>query len=149
MKRANTSSLVFLFVLWLFIFSTVSIEARKYHGKKSKMHKNKKHNDGDQYNPPDGVNSPTPTPAPLPHFSAYPTQSPVFSILLFGAKANGVFDDSKALLAAWKSACKVTGGVVEIPSELKFLIKPVTLRGPCMPNLVLQVSKHFSQTRTT
>ncbi|KAK6116532.1 hypothetical protein DH2020_049737 [Rehmannia glutinosa] len=66
------------------------------------------------------------------------TQSPQFSILSFGAKANGVSDDSKALLAAWKSACKVNGGIVIIPSEFKFLIKPVTLQGPCLPNLVLQ-----------
>lgn len=96
MKRAKTSSLVFLFVLWLFIFTAFStIEARKYHGKKSKMHKNKKHKDGNQSNPPDGVISQAPAPAPLPHFGTYPTQSPVFSIFSFGAKANGVSDDSK------------------------------------------------------
>ncbi|PIN14913.1 Polygalacturonase [Handroanthus impetiginosus] len=162
MKRANinTSSLIFLFVLWLFIFTSFStIEARKYHTKKSRMHKSKEHNQND---PPNGVNSPL-TPEP-----AYPTQSTFFSILSFGAKANGVSDDSKvkedcslytrtckqmnaflreilissvkqALLAAWKSACKFTGGVVEIPKDYKFLIKPVTLQGPCLPNLVLQI----------
>ncbi|EYU22514.1 hypothetical protein ABFS82_05G018100 [Erythranthe guttata] len=119
MKRAF--SLVLLLVIWLFVFSALSIDARKYHTKKTKMHKNKKHK-----------NNPAPAPAPLP-------DSSVFSILSFGAKANGVSDDSKALVSAWKSACKVIGGVVEIPSEFKFLIKPVTLQGPCMPNLVLQI----------
>ncbi|KAL2233639.1 UNVERIFIED_CONTAM: Polygalacturonase [Sesamum indicum] len=139
MKKAKTSSLVFLFLLWLFVLtalSTISIEARKNHGKKSKMHKSKRHN---QNSPPNRANSPASAPAPLPQFGTYPTQSRVFNILSFGAKANGVSDDSKALLAAWKSACKVPGGVVAIPAGLKFLIKPVTLQGPCMPNLVLQI----------
>ncbi|CAI9785150.1 unnamed protein product [Fraxinus pennsylvanica] len=84
-------------------------------------------------------------PAPAPS-GAYPTQSATFNILSFGAKGNGVSDDSKvnvltkqALLAAWKSACKVTGAVVEIPSEFKFLIKPITLQGPCMTRLVFQI----------
>ncbi|XP_073137937.1 polygalacturonase At1g48100 [Henckelia pumila] len=63
----------------------------------------------------------------------------LFNVLAFGAKGDGLSDDSKALLAAWKSACKISGAVIEIPSELKFLIKPVTLQGPCMPNLVLQI----------
>ncbi|KAJ0014552.1 hypothetical protein Pint_20331 [Pistacia integerrima] len=44
-----------------------------------------------------------------------------------------------ALLAAWKAACKVPGATLEIPSEFKFLIKPITLQGPCMPHLVLQI----------
>ncbi|GFP97478.1 polygalacturonase at1g48100 [Phtheirospermum japonicum] len=118
MKRA--SPVLLFLVLWLFVFSTFSTEARKY-GKKHKMHKNKKHKYGDQNNSPDG---------------AFPT---VFSILSFGAMADGISDDSKALSAAWKSACNFNGGVVIIPSGFKFLIKPVTLQGPCMPNLVLQI----------
>lgn len=47
--------------------------------------------------------------------------------------------NQQALLAAWKAACKVPGATVEIPSEFKFLVKPLTLQGPCMPNLVFQV----------
>lgn len=46
----------------------------------------------------------------------------------------------QALVAAWKAACKVPGATVEIPPEFKFLIKPITLQGPCMPHLVLQVA---------
>ncbi|KAH6801950.1 Pectin lyase-like superfamily protein [Perilla frutescens var. frutescens] len=137
MKKAKTSSLLLFFLLCLLILTAFStIEARKHHGKRSKMHKHKKSKGGDQ----SGVVSQAPAPAPLPDYGASPTVQPlVFNILSFGAKANGVSDDSKALLAAWKSACKVTGGVVEIPSGLKFLIKPVTLQGPCRPNLVLQI----------
>ncbi|KAM0009140.1 putative endo-polygalacturonase [Helianthus debilis subsp. tardiflorus] len=62
----------------------------------------------------------------------------IFNILSFGAKANGVSDDSKKLVAAWKAACKVGGGTLQIPSDHKFLIKPVTLQGPCMAHVVFQ-----------
>ncbi|KAL8227485.1 hypothetical protein R6Q57_015069 [Mikania cordata] len=62
-----------------------------------------------------------------------------FNILSFGAKANGVSDDSKKLMAAWKAACKVGGGILKIPSNHKFLIKPVTFQGPCTGHVVLQI----------
>lgn len=45
----------------------------------------------------------------------------------------------QALIEAWKAACKVYGATVEIPSGLNFLLRPVTLQGPCMPHLILQV----------
>ncbi|MFS8029206.1 putative endo-polygalacturonase [Helianthus anomalus] len=63
----------------------------------------------------------------------------IFNILSFGAKANGVSDDSKKLVAAWKATCKVGGGTLQIPSDHKFLIKPVTLQGPCMAHVVFQI----------
>lgn len=47
---------------------------------------------------------------------------------------------NQALIVAWKAACKVDGASVEIPAGFKFLIKPITLQGPCMPDLVLQVN---------
>ncbi|XP_076946807.1 polygalacturonase At1g48100-like [Bidens hawaiensis] len=62
-----------------------------------------------------------------------------FNILCFGAKANGVSDDSKKLVAAWNAACKVDGGILQIPSNHRFLIKPVTLQGPCMSHVVIQI----------
>ena len=51
--------------------------------------------------------------------------------------------NNQALIAAWKAACKVNGASVQIPSGFKFLIKPITLQGPCMPDLVLQVTKIY------
>lgn len=56
------------------------------------MHKHKRSRDGD----PNGGVSQAPAPAPLPN------QSPVFNILSFGARANGVSDDSKV----WKHLCR-------------------------------------------
>lgn len=45
----------------------------------------------------------------------------------------------QALVAAWKAACKVSGATVKIPAQFRFLISPITLQGPCMPHLTLQV----------
>ncbi|KAL3819253.1 hypothetical protein ACJIZ3_005158 [Penstemon smallii] len=142
MKKANNSSILFILVLWLLMvttFFTLLVEAKKNHNTKTKMHKNKKHKNVDhRNNPPNDANSPVPIPDK--GTSTYPTKSSVFNILTFGAKGNGVSDDSKALLGAWNSACKVTRATVEIPSGIKFLIKPITLQGPCMPNLILQIN---------
>ncbi|CAN6453208.1 unnamed protein product [Victoria cruziana] len=65
--------------------------------------------------------------------------SRAFDIRSFGASGDGMTDDSKALLAAWEAACSVESATILIPSEFMFLIRPLTLRGPCKPNLVLQI----------
>ncbi|CAN6453209.1 unnamed protein product [Victoria cruziana] len=62
-----------------------------------------------------------------------------FDVRSFGAAGDGMKDDSEALLAVWKAACSVKSATIEIPSQFMFLIGPVTLSGPCKPNLVLQI----------
>ncbi|KAH9708779.1 Pectin lyase-like superfamily protein [Citrus sinensis] len=141
MRRNDKSSLLFVLIFLLIVsvtFSIMSVEARKHHTKKSKPrpHKHQK----DKHGPEPDSRFPLPAPAPLPHYGSYNrTKSSIFDVLSFGAKGDGVSDDTKALIAAWKAACRVAGATVEIPSEFKFLIKPITLQGPCMPNLVLQI----------
>lgn len=49
----------------------------------------------------------------------------------------------QAFLAAWKSACKVASATIKVPEKLNFLIKAITLQGPCMPGLTLQVHFHL------
>ncbi|PON99007.1 Glycoside hydrolase [Trema orientale] len=140
MKGSKNSSLLILLlilVIFLVTFSTISVEARKHQTKKNKPHKHKKDKGGNGNSP--GSNSSCPAPVPQPPSGPYPPKSNIFDVLSFGAKGDGVYDDSKALLAAWEAACKVSGATVEIPSEFKFLINPITLQGPCMPNLVLQI----------
>ncbi|KAL5826777.1 hypothetical protein ACOSQ3_018618 [Xanthoceras sorbifolium] len=139
MKRNERSSLVLVVVFLLIVsvtFSIMSVEARKHHSKKSKSHKHRKDKGGS-----DSSGPAVPAPAPLPPYGSHPpqTSTTIFDVLSFGAKGDGVTDDSKSLLAAWKAACKVAGATLEIPSEFKFLIKPITLQGPCMPHLVLQI----------
>nr|XP_010913888.1 exopolygalacturonase [Elaeis guineensis] len=54
-----------------------------------------------------------------------------FNVINFGARADGVTDNSQAFLAAWKAACTSTGAVnLVIPSGTYFL-NPVQFRGPC------------------
>nr|DAD34514.1 TPA_asm: hypothetical protein HUJ06_005154 [Nelumbo nucifera] len=143
MKKSKNISLLFLFVCLIMIllaFSTISVDAKKNHKRKSKAHRNQKQRgseNGD--NSPGPVHSPSREPDPAPSSGSYRTHSSIFDVLSFGAKGDGVSDDSKAFQAAWKAACKVPGATVEIPSEFKFLIRPITFQGPCMPHLVLQI----------
>ncbi|GLU03116.1 hypothetical protein SLE2022_203330 [Rubroshorea leprosula] len=120
-------------VIFFLTFSMQVIDARKHHHhqKKGKSHKHQKSNGA--------ANFPAPGPAPLPSYGSHPNGSRIFNVLSFGAKGDGGADDSKAFLAAWKAACNVPGATMEIPAELKFLVKPITFLGPCMPNLSLQI----------
>ncbi|GMY26275.1 polygalacturonase At1g48100-like [Fagus crenata] len=136
MKRNMNLSLL-LFLFFLVTFTIISVEARNHPIKKTKPHKHLKDKSGN--GDTRDSNFPGPAPAPLPHHGSYPPPSSIFNILSFGAKGDGVSDDSEALLAAWKAACKFPGATIEIPSEFNFLIKPITLQGPCMPPLVLQI----------
>ncbi|KAM1065751.1 hypothetical protein ACFX13_021567 [Malus domestica] len=132
MKRSrNSSTLLFLFLIVCVTFFTVSIDARTHHIKKSKPHNEHHEGKGGSHK----SHFPGPAPAPLPPSGSRTT----FPVLSFGAKGDGVSDDSKALLAAWKAACRVKGATVEIPSGFKFLVHPITLEGACMPDLVLQI----------
>ncbi|KAK9934627.1 hypothetical protein M0R45_021764 [Rubus argutus] len=108
MKRCKTSLLYYY--IFLIFFSTCSMNSVEG-GKDS----GSGHNTHDSH-------LPCPAPAPLPN------QYGSFSVLSFGAKGDGVSDDSKALIVAWKAACKVNGASVEIPAGFKFLIKPITLK---------------------
>ncbi|PIA24808.1 hypothetical protein AQUCO_24200002v1 [Aquilegia coerulea] len=141
MKNTKKPSLLFiLLVVMIFVaFLTMSIEGRKNHHKKSRAHKHKKRGGGNGNNAPGPEHSPSTAPAPAPSHGYYPISSSVFNVLSFGAKGDGVVDDSKALQAAWKAACMVGSATLKIPSNFKFLISPITLQGPCMPKLVLQI----------
>ncbi|XVE92376.1 hypothetical protein REPUB_Repub01dG0092100 [Reevesia pubescens] len=139
MKKDRSLRLLPFMAIMILVFiasSITSVEGRKHSVKKGKPHKNKKdkNNKGNDTAP-----GSSPSPAPLPGYGSYSSGSKIFDVLSFGAKGDGVSDDSKALLAAWKAACKVPGATVEIPSEFKFLVKPITLQGPCMPDLVFQI----------
>ncbi|KAL4335077.1 hypothetical protein GQ457_07G017210 [Hibiscus cannabinus] len=144
MKRHSSSCLVALMALAFLVIITSSItsvqgrEHHRHHKHKMDKKKNHHHNNGANCTIPGSDFAPD----PLPGNASYPnpTASKTFDVLSFGAKGDGVSDDSKAFLAAWKAACKIPGATVEIPSEFNFLIKPITLQGPCMPDLVLQIN---------
>ncbi|CAL9175850.1 polygalacturonase At1g48100-like [Musa acuminata AAA Group] len=64
----------------------------------------------------------------------------MFDVLDFGAKGDGVTDDTKAFEDAWAAACKVEGSTVVVPAEFEFLVGPISFSGPyCQPNIVFQL----------
>ncbi|KAL0013783.1 hypothetical protein SO802_000852 [Lithocarpus litseifolius] len=67
--------------------------------------------------------------ADLPFSSA----ATIFSVLNYGAKADGKTDDSNAFSAAWKAACSATtqNPTVVVPSSRNFLVYPLIFYGPC------------------
>ncbi|XP_050276598.1 polygalacturonase At1g48100 [Quercus robur] len=134
MKKYKSLSLLLFLFFMVTLFSKISVEARNNHTRNSKTHKHQKDKSGNG-----NTHFPSPAPAPLPHRGSNPNPSSSFDLFSFGAKGDGISDDSKALLAAWKAACKFPGATVEIPSGFNFLIKPITLQGPCMPHLALQI----------
>ncbi|KAK9090371.1 hypothetical protein Sjap_023548 [Stephania japonica] len=126
-NKVSTILILLLFlIMFLFALSISSVDARKSHNKKNNALKHHKQR---------GQGSP----APAPFVGSDPTQLGIFNIFAFGAKGDGISDDSKALQAAFKAACKVGWATIEIPSQLKFLIQPITLEGPCKPQLVLKI----------
>lgn len=91
MKRSkNLSSLLFLFLIAFLTFLITSVEARKNHTKKSKPHKHHQGKGATSGNRTHNSHLPGPAPAP-----PQPQQSTIFPVLSFGAKGDGVSDDSK------------------------------------------------------
>jgi hypothetical protein len=64
---------------------------------------------------------PTPTPAPAPGLPG-----PVFEVKLYGAKGDGVADDTAAMQAALDAAAKAGGGSVHVPSGTFLISHPLT-----------------------
>ncbi|CAM0881824.1 unnamed protein product [Alopecurus aequalis] len=79
-------------------------------------------------------NQPPPQPPPAT------SEGAVFNVVDFGAKGDGVSDDTKAFQAAWAGACKQGASTVLVPSELEFLVGPISFSGPyCKPNILFQL----------
>nr|CAB3473692.1 unnamed protein product [Digitaria exilis] len=89
--------------------------------------------------------SPKPTPScgkgqPSQPPPAATSQGAVFNVVDFGAKGDGVTDDTKAFEGAWAAACKQGASTVLVPSGLEFLVGPISFSGPyCKPNIVFQL----------
>jgi len=64
----------------------------------------------------------------------------VFSLDRYGARGDGRHDDTRALARAWKAACaSPRPAVVLVPNGRRYLLKLVTLRGPCKSSATLTV----------
>ncbi|TVU20208.1 hypothetical protein EJB05_36407, partial [Eragrostis curvula] len=83
-----------------------------------------------------------PPPPPPPQSATAPTRShdTVFNVVDFGAKGDGVTDDTQAFEAAWVEACKVEASTVLVPSEHEFVVGPISFSGPyCKRNIIFQL----------
>ncbi|XP_010925884.1 polygalacturonase At1g48100 [Elaeis guineensis] len=96
---------------------------------------------GSHHNGGGGQSSPKPSPKLGPGEGCpVATQAVMFNVLDFGAKGDGVSDDTKAFEAAWAAACKVEASTMVVPAEFQFLVGPISFSGPfCQPNIVFQL----------
>jgi len=71
---------------------------------------------------------------------ASPSSQSVFSVDRYGARGDGSHDDTQALARAWKAACaSPRPAVVLVPDSRHYLLKLVTLQGPCKSSVTLTV----------
>jgi len=64
----------------------------------------------------------------------------VFSLDSYGARGDGSHDDTQALARAWKAACtSPRPAVLLVPSSKRYLLKVVSLSGPCKSNVTFTV----------
>jgi len=78
--------------------------------------------------------------APRGRSLASPSSQSVFSVDRYGARGDGSHDDTQALARAWKAACaSPRPAVVLVPDSRHYLLKLVTLQGPCKSSVTLTV----------
>ncbi|KAJ4721183.1 putative Pectin lyase-like superfamily protein [Melia azedarach] len=63
----------------------------------------------------------------------------VFNVKDFGARADGIADDSKAFESAWREACNWNGNSKVLVPLGKYLVKFVVFQGPCKAPLSFQL----------
>ncbi|KAH1207360.1 putative polygalacturonase [Glycine max] len=65
----------------------------------------------------------------------------VLSVGDYGAKGDGLHNDTEAFLEAWKIACSLSGFIsVVFPYGKTFLVHPVDIGGPCRSKITLRIS---------
>ncbi|XP_062209053.1 polygalacturonase ADPG2-like [Phragmites australis] len=68
------------------------------------------------------------------------SQNALFSLDSYGARGDGRHDDTQALAKAWKAACaSPRHAVVLVPRGKRYLLKLVSLSGPCKSSVVVAV----------
>ncbi|XP_010254365.1 PREDICTED: probable polygalacturonase At1g80170 [Nelumbo nucifera] len=64
----------------------------------------------------------------------------VISVKEYGAKGDGLVDDTRAFKDAWKVACSLSSRPrIEVPAGRNYLVGPIDLGGPCRSRVTLRV----------
>ncbi|XP_021906641.1 probable polygalacturonase At1g80170 isoform X2 [Carica papaya] len=70
-----------------------------------------------------------------------PRSSRVITIADFGAKGDGLTDDTQAFENAWKMACSCPArSILLVPAGFTSLVHPIDFAGPCRSKVTLQIS---------
>ncbi|KAF4387775.1 hypothetical protein G4B88_004102 [Cannabis sativa] len=65
----------------------------------------------------------------------------VLSLCDFGAKGDGIHNDTKALIKAWEKACSFSvKTTIVVPARNTYLIYPIYLGGPCRSKVTIRIS---------
>ncbi|KAJ4951190.1 hypothetical protein NE237_028022 [Protea cynaroides] len=65
----------------------------------------------------------------------------VISVFDFGAKGDGIQNDTKAFKDAWKAACSLPSkSTIKVPAGRTFLVGPIDFGGPCQSKVTLKIS---------
>ncbi|TYK10560.1 putative polygalacturonase [Cucumis melo var. makuwa] len=69
-----------------------------------------------------------------------PRSKGIFYLGDFGAKGDGISNDTQALMEAWKVACSFpTRARIVFPASNTFLVHPLELHGPCRSRVTLRI----------
>ncbi|XP_049394854.1 exopolygalacturonase-like [Solanum stenotomum] len=63
----------------------------------------------------------------------------IFSVISYGAKADGVTDDSEVFLKAWMDACKWNGEATYLIPLGTYMIYGANFNGPCKGSLIVKI----------
>ncbi|XP_057793660.1 probable polygalacturonase At1g80170 [Salvia miltiorrhiza] len=66
-------------------------------------------------------------------------KAPVSNVDSFGAVGDGVSDDTKAFVDAWKKACSTRGSIFLVPKGQRYLVNATKFKGPCAGKLTIQI----------
>ncbi|XP_031474804.1 polygalacturonase At1g48100-like [Nymphaea colorata] len=125
--------LLLLFSSFVWLSSFHGCEAKRVRYWKKKKISNGGSSGGRRHSSP-------PSPARPLLSSLAADDSTTFNVLNYGAKGDGVADDTEAFQSAWDAACKVEASTMVVPAEHEFLVRPVSFSGPyCQPNIVFQL----------
>lgn len=70
-----------------------------------------------------------------------PSSKRVLVVGDFGAKGDGLSNDTQAFKEAWEMACSFRGRTrIVIPASYNFLVHPVDFGGPCKSKVTLDIS---------